>query len=192
MHSRRRANRLDSEADGPADADHRLPLRSQVNELRPSRPSGLRVETPAFDVDASAPPLVITTIRAVDSVDDVLELERAFVRVYERRARQVFITEIGSANRIDRRIRHASAEMARRLEPFDIAWSLGAAVIVASPMLRATIVALKWIAKPTIPESYVATREEAVVVTEQRMRDAGLVIDDAVRAKLAEFVARSS
>jgi len=165
-----------------------VPVHSFVNELRPGGAKGFRISTPAFDFDASALPLVVTTIHALDSVDDVLALERAFVRVYERGERLFFITELRSVSRIDGHVRHASAEMARRLEPFDVELSLGAAVVVASPVLRATIVALKWIAKPTVPESYVGTREEAVAIAERRLGEAGIEIGAAVSEKLAEFV----
>jgi hypothetical protein len=166
------------------------PLHSFVAELGPGEAAGFRIETPAFIVDASALPLVVTTIRALDTVDDVLELELAFLRVYEIRGPRIFITEMEDVPRVDRRVRHASAEMARRLEPFDVRSSLGAVIVVASPILRATIVALKWMAKPTVRESYVRTRDVAARLTAQRLHAAGLEIDARVEAKLAAFVDR--
>lgn len=140
----------------------------------------MRIDTASFEVDARARPLVVTTLRDLGSVDAVRALGKAYVAVLSRGIRQFFVTDIGSPPRYDATVRHAIADMVRDLAPLECEWSAGAVVVVRAPLVRATMTAIRWVSKPVVPETYVATLREAADVAELRMRDEGMAIDDAV------------
>lgn len=134
--------------------------------------------------DEGAWPVVRVGIQ--DGSDDrYLWILEKFETLFTRGQRYVVLIDATELSSIpSAATRHALAKWQQRHDAETRQWCVGAAIVIASRLVRGALTALEWVQRPSTQHSYPASRREALNWCIARADEAGLAMSDAARAIL--------
>jgi DNA gyrase inhibitor GyrI len=156
-----------------------LPLDSPLPRGRSAQP--LRHVENGYEFHEDLLPIsLLSTQRTLQSseVPGVFDHYRGLCR---RGIRFVAITDLRAATEIpDARTRQRFGEEAARFAPESKRWSLGAALVLDSPVIRGALTAVEWIYRPEPPTRYFSDLPSAFDWAIQRLKAEGIPITPAI------------
>jgi hypothetical protein len=142
------------------------------------------------EIEDNAWPFVISVIPPEPSE---AFFERFFAKHRELLARKepwVHLCDIRKVTKLpDARIRTMLAEESRKLDPLTARYTLGAATVIESALVRGILTAIYWINPPAAPSVVVATPHEGVEFLRTRLIKADVHVPTRMGADLVDLVA---
>jgi hypothetical protein len=123
--------------------------------------------------ELTMPPLVGVKLHDGWNIDDLAFMFERFTTVWEARQRYAFIMDTSLAhNAPNASERQLIASWSKANERQVERWSVGAAIIFKSALIRGSLTAIAWISHSARPTVYVANRAEAGRWCTERLREA--------------------
>lgn len=147
-----------------------------------------------MEIDDSAWPLVIATCPSVPKVESIDALERYFVTCFHRRESFAMITDTRPVHQLpDAKWRQRLAAWMNEpgFREKNGRYNVGAATIISSAPVRATLTAINWLWKPPSPQRYTRDMSESVDWCVGQLRAARVPLGPSLEAFVASLRRKS-
>lgn len=129
--------------------------------------------------------LVTRRTLTADDVPGVFEYYRSLCR---RKIRFVAVSDVRASLAMpDAKTRQRFAEEAARFATDAATWSLGAIVVVDSPLIRGAMTAIEWLYRPARPTRYFTDFNEAITLAVALLEARGVALTPNIRRFLRDM-----
>lgn len=143
--------------------------------------------TEGYEFHEDMLPICLLVTRRTLTADDAPGVFEYYRSLCRRKIRFVAVSDVrASLSMPDARTRQRFAEEAARFATDAAAWSLGASVVVDSPLIRGALTAIEWLYRPARPTRYFSDFNEAIAWAGALLQARNVALTPAIRSFLRD------
>lgn len=138
--------------------------------------------TPGFEVYEEMLPICLLITRRTLTAEDVPGVFDYYRSLCRRKIRFVAVSDVRASLAMpDAKTRLRFAEEAERFAADAATWSLGACVVVDSPLIRGALTAIEWLYRPARPTRYFTDFNDAIAWAVAQLEARGMALTPTIR-----------